>query len=142
MARRKAATTTRTKSGDSVVVVTPPSPPVRRSSGRRRAAPKRRRKGAIAKVGGQAGSYKNRLIGTGIGGAAYGFIEKSFPNMPTIPLLGKSGTVALGCYFFGGSHPIIRDIGIAAAAIAGYSLGSTGSVSGYGGDDHGLASQT
>lgn len=92
-------------------------------------------------MGGQSGSYKNRLLGTAIGGLAYGFVEKTFPSMPTLPLVGKSGTVALACYFFGGSHPIIRDVGIAAAAIAGYSLGKTGKVSGDVDDEHGLAAE-
>lgn len=143
MARRKTGMSThQTKGGDSVILVQPPAAPVRRSGGKRRAAPKKRRRGGIAKVGGQSGSYKNRMLGTGVGGAVYGFLEKQFPNMPTIPLLGKSGTVALACYFFGGNHAIVRDVGIAAAAIAGYSLGTTGAVSGYFGDDHGLASQT
>jgi hypothetical protein len=143
MAGRKPATVTRTKGGDSVIVVAPPSAPVarrspRRSSGGGGKKKRTRRRGGISRVGGQAGSYKNRLIGTGIGGLAYGFIEKMFPNMPTIPLLGKSGTVALAAYFFGGSHPIVKDVGIAAAAIAGYSLGKDGAISGYGG----LAAQT
>ncbi|HWO12537.1 MAG TPA: hypothetical protein VNN80_23735 [Polyangiaceae bacterium] len=82
------------------------------------------------------------MLATGIGGAVFGFLEKQFPNMPTIPLLGKSGTVALAAYFFGANHPIIRDVGIAASAIAGYSLGGTGRIAGYWGDDSGLASQT
>ena len=137
MARRKATATK--ASGADVVVVTPPAPPVRRrsSSPRRR---KRSRRSNYARVGGQSSSYKNRLLGTAIGGLAYGFIEKSFPQLPTIPLLGKSGTVALACYFFGGSHNIVKDVGIAAAAIAGYSLGKDGKISGdY--DEHGLAAE-
>jgi hypothetical protein len=142
MARRKAASVTRTKSGDSVVVVAPPTAPVRRSSGRRRAAAPKKRRRSSAGGGGGGASYKNRMIGTGIGGAVYGFLEKQFPNMPQIPLVGKSGTVAIACYMFGAKHELIRDVGIAAAAIAGYTLGGTGQVSGYFGDDHGLASQT
>jgi hypothetical protein len=71
-------------------------------------------------------------MATAMGGLAYGFIEKSFPNLPTIPLLGKSGTVALAAYFLGGRHKIVQDVGIAAAAIAGYSLGKSGLVSGHG----------
>lgn len=142
MARRRNATTTR-KAGD-VVVVQTPAPPVRRGGGggRRRSAAKKRRYSKAVSVGGQAGSYKNRLIGTGVGGLAYGFIEKQFPNLPTIPLIGKSGTVALAAYFFGGSHPIIKDIGIAAAAIAGYSLGKDGIISGDYDGVHGIAAQT
>lgn len=143
MARRKGMTTHQTKGGDSVILVQPPTAPVRRSGGRRRAssAPKKkhRRRSSAANGG---GSYKARMMGTALGGAIFGFLVKQFPNLPTIPLLGKSGTVAVGCYFFGGSHPIVRDVGIAASAIAGYTLGGTGTIEGYFGDDHGLASQT
>jgi hypothetical protein len=80
------------------------------------------------------------MIGVGIGGLAYGFVERSFPSMPTLPLVGKSGTVALAVYFLGGDNQILNDIGLAAAAIAGYSLGKTGAVSGYD-DNHGLAAE-
>lgn len=144
MARRRSTGTTTRKAGDSVIVVNTPNPPVRRSGGgsRRRSGGKKRRYSKAIAVGGQAGSYKNRLLGTGVGGLAYGFIEKQFPNLPTIPLIGKSGTVALAAYFFGGSHPIIKDIGIAAAAIAGYSLGKDGVISGDYDGVHGIAAQT
>jgi hypothetical protein len=85
------------------------------------------------------------MIAMGVGGFVYGFIEKQFPNMPTVPLLGKSGTVAAAAYFFGGSNKYIRDVGLAAATIAGYSLGSTGTVSGdvmgHYDDAHGLAAE-
>lgn len=76
----------------------------------------------------------------GIGGLAYGYIEKNFPQIPSVPFIGKSGTVALACYFLRAKSPMVRDVGIAAAAIAGYSLGTTGHVSGdY---EHGLAAET
>ena len=86
------------------------------------------------------------MLGAGIGGAAFGFIEKQWgATIPTIPLLGRAGTVALICHFirknggFGGS-PLVRDVGMAAAVIAGYQLGKTGTISG---DDEvsGLAAQ-
>lgn len=79
------------------------------------------------------------MIGTAIGGVLYGFVEKSFPTMPTLPLIGKSGTVALACYFLGGNNRMIQDIGVAAAAIAGYSLGKEGKISGAYDDEHGFA---
>jgi hypothetical protein len=60
----------------------------------------------------------------------YGYIEKSFPALPSLPVLGKSGTVALVCYLVGDKHPIVRDVGVAAAAIAGYSMAKSGSISG------------
>jgi hypothetical protein len=68
-----------------------------------------------------------------LGGAAYGFIEKSFgASIPTIPILGRAGTIAIGMHFLnkGRGSGLIRDIGIAAAVIAGYQLGSTGKIAG------------
>lgn len=80
------------------------------------------------------GSPKS-MVGAGIGGAIYGFIEKQWgAKIPTVPIIGRAGTVAMFCYFarkqgFARS-PIVNDIGIAAAVIAGYQLGSTGKISG------------
>lgn len=78
------------------------------------------------------------MMGVALGGFGYGLIEKTFPGLPTLPVVGKSGTVALAVYFLGGNNELINDIGIAAAAIAGYSLGKEGSISGWD-DEHGLA---
>lgn len=140
MAKRKgSATITRHRAGgDSIVVVEPPrqAAPIQHASKRRG-----RRRGGIG-AGGLGRSAKgNRMMGVAIGGLAYGFIEKSFPGMPTLPLVGKSGTVALAVYFMGGNNDLLNDIGIAAAAIAGYSLGKEGVISGYD-DRHGLAAET
>lgn len=82
------------------------------------------------------------MTGSAVGGLAFGYLEKTFPNLPTVPLLGKSGTVALAVFFFGAKHKILQDLGIAAAAIAGYSLGTTGKVSGDYDDEHGFATET
>jgi uncharacterized membrane protein YccC len=76
------------------------------------------------------GRRPNAIIGAAIGGAVYGFVAKSFPQLPSMPILGKSGTVACLCYFVGGRSPLIRDIGIAAASIAGYSLATQGKIEG------------
>lgn len=76
------------------------------------------------------------MIGAGIGGALYGFIEKQWgAKIPTIPLVGRAGTVAIACHFAqkqGGmfSGKLVRDLGMASAVIAGYQLGSTGKISG------------
>jgi len=79
-------------------------------------------------------------MNTFIGGLGYGLVEKHFgDSIPTVPMLGKSGTVALAIYMFGGSNQLLNDIGIAAAAIAGYSWGKEGKVAGA--YDHGLASE-
>lgn len=137
MAKSKTGVSTRRVGGQSIVVVEPPqrlqAVPAATGGGKIR----RRRRG-----GGSLGrsSKGNRMMHVGMGGFAYGLIEKSFPGLPTLPVVGKSGTVAIACYFMGGSNELINDIGIAAAAIAGYSLGKTGTVSGYD-DSHGLAAQ-
>lgn len=70
------------------------------------------------------------MIGVGIGGLAYGLLVKNFPQLPRLPGIGRSGTVALGIYLLKPNNEILRDMGIAAAAIAGYSFGETGSISG------------
>lgn len=79
------------------------------------------------------------MQGVAIGGLAYGLLKKHFPLLPRIPGIGQSGTVALAVYFLKPTNPILRDMGIAAAAIAGFSFGETGSVSG---DDDVIAHQT
>jgi hypothetical protein len=87
------------------------------------------------------------MFGAGIGGAALGFIEKMFPNLPTVPVIGRAGTIALGAYLLSkrGGMPIMRDVALAGAVIAGYQIGLTGKVSGddgVSGDDvSGIAAQ-
>jgi hypothetical protein len=103
------------------------SPTRRRSSGGSRKPKRRHHRRAGASTG-------RTMMGAAIGGAVFGFVEKSFPTLPTLPFLGRAGTVALVCYFLnkkggmGGS--IIRDTGLAAASIAGYELGKDGKISG------------
>jgi hypothetical protein len=67
---------------------------------------------------------------TALGGLAFGLLRKHVPNLPRIPAIGTSGTVALAIYFLKPSSKLLQDMGIAAAAIAGSSFGETGSVSG------------
>jgi len=86
----------------------------------------RRKTGTI-----QGGSLKT--IGVfAVAGYAMGFIDKQ-PNIPTIPMLGRAGTVALALHFLGKSNPMMREAALAAAAIAGYEFGNKGSISGVGG---------
>ena len=74
------------------------------------------------------------MIGAAIGGGALGFIEKTFPAIPTVPLLGKAGTIALVGYLCRNMGGVIgsvaRDVALAGAAIAGYELGKEGKISG------------
>jgi hypothetical protein len=136
---RKAKTT---RAGGTTIVTMPaPSAPVRRrrssSPARRRSGGGGRRRRSSGRSSG-SGSLRNRMIGMAVGGFAVGFIEKTFPNLPAIPLIGKKGAIALGAYLFAGKHPIVADVGLAAASISGYQLGSVGTISG---DVDGVAAQ-
>lgn len=124
MAKRK----TSTQIVRAVQVRPSPAPIIRVSAPRAGGSKKKRRGGG--RKGGKGGMTQQTLMSAAIGGAAFGFVQKSFPNLPTIPMLGRAGTIALACYFFGKRIPLARDIGMAAAAIAGYQLGTDGHVLG------------
>lgn len=125
-----------------------PAPIVRVSAPR--ATPvkhKRRRKGGGGGGSRSIGSATGAMSGTksgslALGGFIYGYLEKNVTQIPTLPLVGKSGAIALIAYFMGGKSPgIIADIGNAASVIAGYSFGSTGRVSGLTPGVGGVAAQ-
>jgi len=130
----------RTKARSSQAIVVrerSPAPIIRVSAPR--ATPvkhKRRRKGGggghSRALGAATGSMSATKSGSlALGGFIYGYLEKNVTQIPTLPLIGKSGAIALIAYFMGGKNPgIIADIGNAASVIAGYSFGSTGRVSG------------
>lgn len=136
MARRKTARRPRTqKVSDSTTLVMVPQggAPARRRSGgttRRRSSGRRRRSGGGRRSYGGGSSLQKTMVAHAVGGFAVGFIEKSFPQLPSLPLVGRKGAIALAAMFLANKHPIISDIGKAAAAISGYELGSTGSISG------------
>ena len=82
-----------------------------------------------------------------LGGAAVGFIQKQFPNLPSVPMVGKKGSIAIAGYFLakrGGSlSHLARDVAVAAAVLAGEELGRSGTISGdVAPQVHGIASQT
>lgn len=112
------------------VNVRAPAPIIRVSAPR--AAPHkkkhhRRRGGANSNALNQSG-----LQSHAVGGFLYGIVEKNFgAQIPTLPVVGRAGAIALGCYFFGkGKGGMIADLGKAAAVIAGYQFGTTGKISG------------
>jgi len=114
-----------------------PQPIIVRAPRAPRAKPHRRR-------GGGGGSTKNKLIGTAIAGYVLGMIDKSGTTIPTIPMIGRAGTVAAAAYFFGKGKGLWGDVALAAAAIAGYEMGTTGKIAGVDGiapQVSGLASQ-
>lgn len=74
------------------------------------------------------------MAATAFGGFALGFVDKNFPTLPTLPLIGRAGTIAVGAYLlgkFGGLRSgLVRDVALAGAAVAGYEMGKDGKVVG------------
>ena len=136
MAKRK--TSKKSTGGVTVIRERSAAPIIRMSAPR--AAPVKRAKRRAHHGGGGGGRMGGGATGAmsasksgslALGGFIYGYIEKQFPQIPTLPVIGKSGAIALIAYFAGGkSAGIIADVGNAASVIAGYSFGSTGKVSG------------
>ena len=125
-----------------------PAPIVRVSAPRAhpvKAKHKRRKSGGGGgrSIGSATGAMSGTKSGSlALGGFIYGYLEKNVTQIPTLPLIGKSGAIALIAYFMGGKNPgIIADIGNAASVIAGYSFGSTGRVSGLSPGVGGVAAQ-
>lgn len=81
-------------------------------------------------MGASGGNIQKTLTGVAIGGLAYGLLVKNFPELPRLPGIGRSGTVALAVMLLKPRNEILRNVGVAAAAIAGYSFGESGTVSG------------
>jgi hypothetical protein len=115
------------------------APIKKRRAGRRRS----HAGGGILSHGTGGAMSAKKSTSLAVGGFLYGFIEKNWGSqLPTIPLIGKSGTIALAAYFLGGKSPgLIADVGNAASVIAGYSFGSTGKVSGLAPQVSGIAAQ-
>jgi hypothetical protein len=79
---------------------------------------------------GKASSEKT-LMGLIVGGFILGFIDKSGTSIPTIPILGRAGTIAVAAHFFGkGKAGMVTDVRNSAASVAAYEFGLKGSVSG------------
>lgn len=126
--RRRTATRTTTKivrvgSAAPIVRVSAPRPPARR---------RRHRSSGGGRIGG--GLISNDAIQMAIGGAIYGYAVKAqiIDKLPELPLLGRTGTAAIILDYFsrhGGGQIALR-ASRAAAAIAGYTLGTEGKITG------------
>jgi hypothetical protein len=128
---RRGGTRVSTGKGNDIVFVGAPAAPMqrrrRRSGGRRRSRRTRRRSSG----GGGSGSIQKRLQAGAVGGFLYAkAVEILGDKLPTFGGLGRSGTIALGVYFLKPTNKHIQDVGFAAATIAGYSYGKTGTIEG------------
>lgn len=141
MARRRstaARVTTKRSGGTTAIVVSPPAPaPIQRRSSSGGGIRRRRRSGRsyLHRRGGSSQGVQSRLTKVLLGGFAYGILVKTFPDIPRIPGIGRSGTVALAVYLMKPSSQLLQDLGVAAAAIAGSTFGETGTVAGFSDDD-------
>ena len=109
--------------------MTPPRPvsaPIIRVSAPR-SAPKKKHHRRRSNGG---GGGKKDALKLAVAGAIMGYIDRGGIAIPTIPILGRAGTIAAGLYFVGPSHGIWLDAFKAAVVIAGYEVGKQGSISG------------
>jgi len=101
---------------------------------RTRSAPVKHKKHHRRHAGAGKGSLQKTMTGAAVGGFLIGFIEKQFPTLPTLPVVGKKGAIAFAAYVIaskgGQIGAIARDVATVAAGIAGYEYGSTGKVTG------------
>lgn len=124
-----------------VVLRAPSAPNIIRVSAPRAAHKKHHRR-----HGGGNALTSQRLISLALGGAVFGFVEKSFgASLPTLPLIGRAGTITLAAYYFSkgrGGGGILADVARAGAVLSGYQIGKEGKISGIDGDiDGDLARQ-
>ena len=81
---------------------------------------------------GAQGGFMDLVITPGVAGLILGYIDKgSLPfNVPTIPGLGRAGTLALACYYFRAKHKALPRLAGGFAAIALYEWEREGSIAG------------
>jgi hypothetical protein len=85
--------------------------------------------------GGMIGGLLNKTrLGIVVGSFAVGLLEKQaiFTSLPSLPLIGKTGTIGVAAYLLsgGGRNRIADEVCTAAFALAAYELASTGTVVG------------
>jgi len=130
MAKRKGSTSTQ-------IIRVPAAPraaaPIIRVQTPRAPAVHHKKKGHRRKGNGGGALNQQTMTQHAIGGLVYGFIEKNFgAQLPTLPLVGRAGSIAIGAYMIGkGKAGIVSDVARAAAVIAGYQFGTQGKIAGH-----------
>jgi len=101
----------------------------------KQAAPKPKRRSRRRSAGGLLSAGADSPVTAAIGGYAMGTIDKMAEDndWPTLPVIGRTGTIGLVAYYFRRSHPLVKNIAHAGLAVAGYQLARTGSIEGVGG---------
>jgi hypothetical protein len=128
MAKRRARTAHRTSTTS---IIRAPAPIIRVSAPR--AVTKHKKKGHRRSAA-SGGSLGKRATGALVGGWVLGYIDKNFPTLPVIPMLGKAGTIAGASYLLATKMHVkfAADVCLAAASVAGYEMATTGHILGEG----------
>lgn len=119
--RRKSSTRTITRTVTPTVKVSVP----RAAPLARKHKVKHRRRSAAA-----SGTSVSSLMADAVVGYVMGYLDKTGTAVPTVPVLGRAGTLAVGCYFFRGSMPILRRAVAPLVSIAAYEMGRDGKIAG------------
>jgi hypothetical protein len=133
MAKRRA---TVTRAAAPVTIVQAAAPIQRRT--RRTAIRRRRRSGRRSGGSAGGGTFLNQeRIGSMVGGFLLGVIDKQGTVIPTLPVLGRAGTLGVALFFAGKQFkmPLLTHASTAALAIATYQLGKEGAIAGVDGMD-------
>lgn len=122
MAKRTAArSTTKTQ------IIRAPAPVIRVSAPR--AAPHKKKHHRRSGAGGG----KSSIVANVVAGGLLGYLDKNATTFPTVPALGRAGTLAVVAYFWNGNVMgfSTRRLADGFAAIAAYEFTTKGSVSGW-----------
>lgn len=117
-------------------IIKAPAPIIRVAAPRAPAKVRRRSRRRGHSSGGSAlgGLISTETIQMALGGALYGFAVKQglIGKLPAIPIVGRTGTAALVLDYWArrGGGRLVHTAARAAAAIAGYQLGSEGKIQG------------
>jgi len=76
-----------------------------------------------------SGSEKHRAGAIGAS-LVLGLLDKQGTTFPTVPMLGRAGSLALACYFLRKKNPMLNHAATGFASIAAYQFGRSGSISG------------
>jgi hypothetical protein len=106
----------------SPVIVRVPSAPAKRSKGRR-----------IGHAIGAAASEEKHRIAAVLTGAILGWLDAQGTKIPTVPMLGRAGTVGVVAYLIhrqSKGNRMLSHIATGALTIAAYELANKGTISG------------
>jgi hypothetical protein len=98
------------------------------------ATTKKKSGGRRRKSGGGGGSLGAEIMGAALTAGAIGLAEKSgmMDKLPSIPVIGRKGTLAVAAYFWAknGGGKIARDVAVCAAVLSLYEYAKDGVISG------------